>query len=312
MRPFCSQFTRREVTKALVIAAVATSLKPGRSESRPKSTSNQEQPNWTNNPPLWQTLPPTPVLPSSTRTDWLTINGTPIFFAQFGAVGPQVLFLHGGLANSNYWGLQIEELAKSFSVTVMDTRGHGRSPILSREFSYQKFAEDAASLLDHLQIHSVSIVGWSDGAITGLQLAMSRPDRVSKLFAFGANGTVDGLKRDQTGMVASFIKRCQSEYKQLSPTPEKWWQLVAGLRGMWRAEPNFTRQKLQSLKVPITISDGDHDEIIKLEHTKRIASEIPGARLEILQGVSHFAMLQNPAQFNKAVIDFLTAEAIRG
>ena len=173
------------------------------------------------------------------------------------------------------------------------------------DFSYSKFAEDVAGLLDHLQIPVVSIVGWSDGAITGLQLAMMQPDRVSKLFAFGANSTVDGLKRDQTGVFSSFVRRCKSEYRQLSPSPEKWSQLVAGLGGMWRTEPNFTKQKLGSLKVPTTISDGDHDEIIKLEHTKRIAGEIPRAQLAIQREVSHFAMLQNPTQFNKAVIDFL-------
>jgi pimeloyl-ACP methyl ester carboxylesterase len=130
---------------------------------------------------------------------------------------------------------------------------------------------------------------------------------VSKLFAFGANSSVDGLKKDQTGVFASFVKRCQSEYKQLSPSPEKWSQLMGGLRAMWRMEPNFTKQKLASLEVPTTISDGDHDEIIKLEHTKRMASEIPRAQLVIQHQVSHFAMLQNPSQFNKAVIDFLTA-----
>jgi pimeloyl-ACP methyl ester carboxylesterase len=178
---------------------------------------------------------------------------------------------------------------------------------MSRNFSYKTFAEDVAGLLDFLQIPIVSIVGWSDGAITGLQLAMMQPDRVSKLFAFGANSSVNGLKKDQTGIFASFVKRCQTEYKQLSPAPEKWSQLVDGLRVMWRTEPNFTKQKLETLKVPTAISDGDHDEIIKLEHTKRMASEIPNAQLVIQHEVSHFAMLQNPSQFNKAVIDFLTA-----
>ena len=178
---------------------------------------------------------------------------------------------------------------------------------MSRDFGYKKFAEDAAGLLDFLQIPAVSIVGWSDGAITGLQLALMQPDRVSKLFAFGANSSVAGLKRDQTGVFASFVERCKAEYRQLSPSPGKWSQLVGGLRDMWRTQPDFTRQQLSSLKVATTISDGDHDEIIKSEHTKRIANEIPGAQLVIQHEVSHFAMLQNPGQFNKAVIDFLAA-----
>jgi pimeloyl-ACP methyl ester carboxylesterase len=74
---------------------------------------------------------------------------------------------------------------------------------------------------------------------------------------------------------------------------------------MWRSEPNFTKQKLAAIKVPITICDGEYDEIIKREHTKEIAAGIKSARLVILTNVSHFATLQNPAQFNQAIIEFL-------
>jgi pimeloyl-ACP methyl ester carboxylesterase len=134
------------------------------------------------------TLPVTPILPQTGRSGHAAVNGTTVFFAQFGKGSP-VLMLHGGLANSNYWGYQIASLAQSFLVTVMDTRGHGRSPLTSTAFSYDLFAEDVIGLLDFLQIPTVSIIGWSDGAITGLRLAMTKPDRVSRLFAFGANGS---------------------------------------------------------------------------------------------------------------------------
>jgi pimeloyl-ACP methyl ester carboxylesterase len=75
---------------------------------------------------------------------------------------------------------------------------------------------------------------------------------------------------------------------------------------MWRSEPHFTKQQLAAIKVPITICDGEYDEIIKREHTKEIAAGINSARLVILTNVSHFAMLQNPVQFNQAIIEFLT------
>ena len=146
----------------------------------------------------WLTLPPTPTLPGATRKGIAAVNGTDIFYALFGQ-GPPVLLLHGGLANSNYWGHQIDYLARSFTVIVMDTRGHGRSPVTSHAFSYGLFAEDAASLLDFLKIPQVAVVGWSDGAVTGLQLAMTKPDRVSKLFAFGANSSAEGSKAKWRG-----------------------------------------------------------------------------------------------------------------
>ena len=97
----------------------------------------------------WLKLPPTPALPTPTRSDVAAVNGTKIFFAQFGQ-GEPVLLLHGGLGSSNYFGHQIPQLARHFSVIAMDTRGHGRSPVTSAAFGYRLFAEDVAALLDFL------------------------------------------------------------------------------------------------------------------------------------------------------------------
>jgi pimeloyl-ACP methyl ester carboxylesterase len=256
----------------------------------------------------WLTLPPTPVLPVMTRKGIATVNGTAIFYAQFGQ-GPPVLLLHGGLANSNYWGHQVEHLAPGFTVIVMDTRGHGRSPAMSRSFSYGLFAEDTAGLLDFLKIPQASIVGWSDGAVTGLQLAMTKPDRVSRLFAFGANTSAEGLQANgaSSPVFARFARRCQAEYVLLSPHPERWPRLLDGLRMMWRTEPNFSKRDLAAVKTATTISDGERDEIIKRDHTEKMSLAIPRARLVVLPGVSHFAMLQDPGQFNQALTTFLTA-----
>ena len=74
---------------------------------------------------------------------------------------------------------------------------------------------------------------------------------------------------------------------------------------MWRTEPRFTRRDLGAVKAATTISDGEHDEIIKHDHTAKMAHAIPRGRLVMLPGVSHFAMLQDPGQFNKALTDFL-------
>ncbi len=232
------------------------------------------------------------------------VHGTSVYYAQFGE-GPPVLLLHGGLANSNYWGLQVGELAKEFSVLVMDTRGHGRSPVMSRDFSHRAFADDVAALLDVLEIPSVAIVGWSDGGVTGLELAMKRADRVSKLFAFGANMNPAGYKAASGSAFAEFAQRTKTEYGRLSPHPERWAQLVGGLRVMWRAQPNFTPAMLGTITVPTLIYAAEHDEIIRRDHTEQMARHIPRARLVVQPDVSHFAMLQDPLRFNKTMIEFL-------
>jgi pimeloyl-ACP methyl ester carboxylesterase len=256
--------------------------------------------------PVWLTLPSTPDLPRPLRQGLAQVNGTSIFFAQFGK-GPNVLLLHGGLASSNYWGNQINELAKNFAVTVMDTRGHGRSPLTSDALSYELFEKDVIALLDFLEISRAAVVGWSDGAITGIRLASFHSDRITSLFAFGANVTLDGLKPGgaKSATFVSFASRCRREYVSLSPYPERWPKLTNELSRMWHSEPNFTKAQLSKIDKPVAVADGEYDEIIKREHTKQISTNIKGSSLLILPNVSHFAMLQNPAEFNVAVNKFL-------
>ena len=257
--------------------------------------------------PAWRTLPPTPKLPAATQSDLVRVNGTEIYFAQFGQ-GPPVLLLHGGLGNSEYWGHQVRHLAERFEVTVMDTRGHGRSPLASGPFSYKLLADDTAALLEHLRIPAASIVGWSDGAVTGLHLAITRPARVTRLFAVAGNATLAGMKAGggKEPAFVEYFERCRTEYRELSPQPEKWPELLSGLRAMWRSEPNFTDRDLAGIRRPTTIALGEHDEVIRRDHTEQLARSVPGARKAILPGVSHFAMLQNPAQFNAALSEFLS------
>jgi pimeloyl-ACP methyl ester carboxylesterase len=256
--------------------------------------------------PPWRTLPPTPALPVPARSGMAAVNGTSVYYARYGE-GPPVLLLHGGLANSHYWGLQVSELAKEFSVLVMDTRGHGRSPVTSKVFSYGAFADDVAALLDFLNIATVAVAGWSDGGVTGLELAIKRPDRVSRLFAFGANMNPGGYKAPTGRVFAEFTQRAGKEYGRLSPHPERWPQLVGGLRAMWRTQPNFTPAMLRSIKVPTLIYAAEHDEIIRREHTEQMAQLVPTARLVLQLGVSHFAMLQDPLGFNRTLNEFLSS-----
>ena len=76
--------------------------------------------------PQWLTLPPTPSLPQPEESGLASVNGIKIWYATFGR-GEPVIMLHGGLANSNYWGLQVPALATKYRVIAMDSRGHGRS-----------------------------------------------------------------------------------------------------------------------------------------------------------------------------------------
>lgn len=256
--------------------------------------------------PLWQTLPPTPAPPPGEHTARAKVNGITLYYATIGR-GPPVVLLHGGLANSDYWGNQVKALAPHHTVIVMDSRGHGHSTRDARPYGYDLMADDVVGLLDTLHIARADVVGWSDGAILGLDLAIRHPDRVGKVFAFAANtvtsGVQEGVEKNPT--FARFIERAGHEYARLSATPKQYDAFVAQISKMWETEPNWTDAQLQSIKTPVLVVDGDHDEAIKRPHTEYIAATIPSAGLLILPNVSHFAFLQDPEQFNAALLHFL-------
>lgn len=259
----------------------------------------------------WQSLPPTPQLPRGTIDRHIEVGGARIWYAEWGARSNSapVLLLHGGFANSNYFGHLLPALLDhGYRVIAMDSRGHGRSTRSDAPYSYHAMADDVMGLLDALRIRRVSVVGWSDGGIIGLDLALNHPDRVAGLFAFGANADVSGAKEgvDKNPVFAAYLARVPGEYRQLSPTPDQWDSFSAAVGKMWEAQPSFSAGQLRSLRVPVVIADGEYDEAIRPEHTRYMASNIPGARLVILSGVSHFAMLQDPRKFNGAVLEFLS------
>jgi pimeloyl-ACP methyl ester carboxylesterase len=227
--------------------------------------------------PQWEQLPPTPDLPQPERSGTLPLNGIRIWYAIFGHGSP-VILVHGGFANSNYWGLQIPVLAQHYEVIVLDSRGHGRTTRGSESITYHLMASDVLSLMDALHISRAALVGWSDGAIIGLDIAIHHPERLSKLFAFGANSDTAGAKDvGKNPVFTAYLGRTEIEYQKLSPTPTEFKLFSEQVNKMWDSEPHFSDDELRSIKIPTWIVDGDHEEAIKREDTDRMAALIPGA-----------------------------------
>jgi len=157
----------------------------------------------------WLTLPPTPSLPKPAGSGYAPVNGVRIWYATFGR-GEPVLLLHGGLANSKYWGNQVAVLARTYRVIVMDSRGHGRSTRDERPYGYDLMASDVLALMDFLKLPKAAIVGWSDGAILGLDIAIHHPERLTKLFAFAANSDPSGVADiAQSPVFKAYIARAE-------------------------------------------------------------------------------------------------------
>jgi pimeloyl-ACP methyl ester carboxylesterase len=257
--------------------------------------------------PVWKTLPWPPPPPPAKAKGYVAHDGARIYYAVYGS-GPPVILLHGGLANSDYWGNQVPALVRAGREAVLiDSRGHGRSSRDGRPYSYELMASDVVAVMDALKIGRAAVVGWSDGAIVGLVMALHDPQRLTRVFAFAANMDPSGVRPDTEAnpTFASFERRAAGQYARLSRTPGDFPAFKGAIETLWAKQPNYSARDLARIHTPVVIADGDHDEAIKRAHTDYLARAIPGARLVILPGASHFAMLQQPAEFNAAVLRFL-------
>jgi pimeloyl-ACP methyl ester carboxylesterase len=256
--------------------------------------------------PRWRTLPPTPAPVAGEQHGVADVNGIHLYYASIGQGSP-VILLHGGLSNSDYFGHQVRALMKRHRVILVDSRGHGRSSRNAQPFGYDLMTDDVVALMDQLKLQKADIVGWSDGAIIGLDMAIRHPERVNKVVAFAANSRTDGVIAgvEQNPTFSAFIQRGGDEYRRLSPTPKEYDAFVDQISHMWASQPNWSDAQLKAIRTPVLVMDGDHDEAIKRAHTEYLAATIPGAGLQILPDTSHFAMLQDPDAFNFAVEHFL-------
>jgi pimeloyl-ACP methyl ester carboxylesterase len=256
----------------------------------------------------WDVLPPTPKNPATFQT--ADVNGIKLAYSITGAGTPLVV-LHGGPANSDYLASQVALLAKHFKVISVDTRGHGRSSQGDQPLGYDLFADDVAALMNQLGIAKADFLGWSDGGITALDLAMRYPLKVDRVVAFGANVDTAGAfpDADKKPAFAEMLKRASQEYTQLSPTPKGFENLSAQLALMYSTQPDWTQAQLKTIKAPVLVLDGEYDEAVRPEHTRYMSHVIPHATLAFIPGTSHFAFLQNPQAFNTLVINFLQGHA---
>lgn len=258
-------------------------------------------------PPRWQTLPEVPALPAPDVEADVVVDGASIHVATFGRGRPVVL-LHGGCGHGGQFGFQVPALAAAYRVIVVDARGQGRSGVPRGGLSYHAMAEDVIAVLDHLRVPRAAVIGWSDGAIVGLDLAMHHGDRVDGVMAFAGNVDRSGTSKPRDpALFSRYYARCKREQEALQPDAKRRAAARAALSAMWKKEPRYTTAQVEAIATPLTVVAADHDELIRAEHAAKIAKLVPGATLVTLRDVGHFAMWQDPEQFNRVVLDFLAA-----
>ena len=182
---------------------------------------------------------------------------------------------------------------------LADSRAQGKSIDTGDSLSYEMMTDDLNALLDHLHLDSCFVIGWSDGGVNGLLLAIHHPDKVKKLATTGANLWPDSTALEPA--IYDFIGYYADSLSRSKQTPDI--KNQSKLFKMMTKEPDISLEQLHTIKCPTLVIGGDHDAILT-KHTLLIADNIPNSYLWILPNSGHATPVNYAKQFNETINDF--------
>lgn len=229
------------------------------------------------------------------------IRGFQMYTETYGK-GQPLLIIHGNGGSIDNFTNQIPYFSKKYKVILADSRSQGKSKDEGDSLSYEMMADDYAALLGAMKIDSALVIGWSDGGINGLLLAIRHPEKVKKLAITGAN-----LWPDTTAVVSEVEDLVMPAYTSLKNKQNKTAQEKQGwkLTRLLVEEPHISLQSLKGIVVPTLVIGGDHD-VIKPEHTLLIEQNIPNSYLWVLPNSGHSTPLVYADEFNQKIDAFFT------
>ncbi|WP_428230635.1 alpha/beta fold hydrolase [Flavobacterium sp.] len=232
------------------------------------------------------------------------INGAKIYYEEYGK-GEPLLLIHGNGGSIESMGNQIDYFKSKYRVIVADSRGQGKSELKTDSLTYVQITKDTEELVNKLKLDSISIIGWSDGGIVGLQMGVSGKSKIKKIVAMGANLRPDATAVNSwaTNDVQNIRKMIVSKIKE-KDTSENW-DLQKQLAGLLIYQPSILTKDLSKIKAKVLVIAGDRD-VIRNEHTVEIFENIPKAQLCIMPGETHFAPASSPEVFNAIANKFLS------
>jgi pimeloyl-ACP methyl ester carboxylesterase len=229
---------------------------------------------------------------------YVKIRNINMYYETYGT-GKPLLIIHGNGGSIKDFSNQIPYFSKEYKVILADSRAHGKSIDESDSLNYEIMADDLNALLDHLHLDSCYVIGWSDGGINGLLLAIRHPDKVKKLAVTGANLWPDTSAVDP--FVYNWLASLVDSLAKVEQTPDIKNQLK--VMGMMTKEPNITLAQLKTIQCPTLVIGGDHDALLP-RHTLLIAESIPQSYLWILPNSGHSTPIFYSKQFNENIHEF--------
>ena len=231
------------------------------------------------------------------------VDGHQVYTYEWDNDGEAVVLLHGGLSQTAHWADQIVPSLDEYHVYAYDRSSHGFTSFRDESINFRYQVREAIAYLETVVKEPAHIVGWSDGGIIGLFLAIQRPDLVKSLVAIAANF-------HYTGTVPSFVMNPisdedRAEFASYSPdTPETLDRIHEHFHQMWKSEPDIPLSEIEKIQCPVLVMAGD-DDVIQHEHTLELFRTLPLGQLAIVPGVSHILPIEKPGLVNLLITEFL-------
>jgi pimeloyl-ACP methyl ester carboxylesterase len=243
--------------------------------------------------------------------EYADLNGVRTYYQVHGTSNEEPLvLLHGGLATAETWGPQIAALSERYRVYVPERRAHGHTQDVEGPVTYEDMAADTVAFLKEIVSGPAHLVGWSDGGIVGLLVALGDPDLVRKLIVVGTNFHYEGVSvtPQDMGMSADGpeMASLRSLYEAASPDgPEHWPVVFDKVIRMWTTSPTMTVGDVARIVTPTLVLVGD-DDMPRLSHTTAMFEALPNGQLAVVPGASHTVPMEKPRQVNQLILEFLS------
>jgi pimeloyl-ACP methyl ester carboxylesterase len=228
---------------------------------------------------------------------------------EVGGAGPAVVLLHGAFSGAAAWAAQAPALAGAgFRVLVPERRGHGHTPDVDAPLTYDAMAADTVAYLEAEAGGPARLVGWSDGAVVALLVALRRPDLVTRMVLIGqyynSSGRMRGSRLDRWLHSDEAMEILREGYGRVSPDgPEHFPAVFAKTMLMIDSEPEIDLAALAAVSAPTLVLQGDRDEVT-VEHGAAVAAALGDGRLAVLPA-THALPIELPELVNSLLISFL-------
>ena len=238
-------------------------------------------------------------------TSYIDLRGHQIWNTEWANNGPALVLLHGGLSATEDWDTYIlPAIESSHHVFGYDRTAQGRTGDRAGSLHFTFQTAEAIAYLEDVVKEPAHLIGWSDGGIIALLIAIQRPDLVLSIIAIGANYHFD----NGGGPIPEWpiTDEDRAEHAMRSPdAPAALDEKVSRMRGIWNSEPTMTLADLAKIQCPTLILAGD-DELFSIEHTGSMYEAISAGQLAIIPGTSHFVIKEKPELVQAIIKQFLS------